>query len=261
MVTDLGSRNGTYLNGRRVGVSEHTPEVVREGDEIAFSERDETWVLIDAAAPQPLLVPDDGSSPLRLSEAELLAWPTESETRAYLYCEAHLWKFEDAAGTVRELRAGAELRLGSVTFRLHLPGPAPETPPALVPVTERTLFDVSLEIVVSADEETAAISAELSGERFVLPPRAHLYLLAHLARRRLAERTRGEGDDGGWIAVEDVCRELAIASAEALTVTVYRCRKDFERLGFHEASRLVDRARRGFLRIGIVAERLRVAQG
>jgi hypothetical protein len=260
ILVDLGSRNGTYLNGRRVGgVAGSNTEVVHEGDELAFAERDETWMLIDATPPRPVLVPDDGSAPIRLREGELVALPTESDTQGYIYCESMVWKFEDTAGRISDLPPGAPLLLGEMVFRLHLPGPAPETPPALVPVTDCTLENVSLDIHVSPDEETAAITALVFGDRFTLPARTHLYLLAHLARQRLASTNGGLlTEDGGWVGVEEACRDLGISTPEALAVTVYRCRKDFERVGIREASRLVDRAKRGLLRIGIPAERLRV---
>jgi hypothetical protein len=262
-LVDLGSRNGTYLNGRRVGgVAGSNTEVLHEGDELAFAERDETWTLIDATAPRPVLVADDGSAPIRLCEGELVALPTETDTQGYIYCESMVWKFEDAAGRVSELRPGAPLLLRDRLFRLHVPGPAPETPPALAPVTDCALDNVSLDIRVSPDEETAAITALVCGDRFSLPARTHLYLLAHLARQRITQADhRLQTDDEGWIGVDEACRDLAISTPEALAVTVYRCRKDFERVGIREASRLVDRAKRGLLRIGIPAERLRVDYG
>ncbi len=103
------------------------------------------------------------------------------------------------------------------------------------------------------------MTAQTCGDRVTLPARGHLYLLAYLARRRLSGTSTNPGNsNGGWTAVDEACHDLAIPSAEALAVTVYRCRKDFERLGFREASRLVDRDKRGWLRIGIPADRLSV---
>lgn len=259
---DLGSKNGTYLNGRRVASGMRNPEVLRMGDEIAFAEREEAWTVIDTRPPRPLLIPDDGSEPIPLSEGELFAWRSKVETHGYFYCEAGVWKLEDAAGNLLDLRPGESLHLGDATFRFHAPGPAPETPMAVDPIAEPTMEKMTLDIRVSPDEEAAAVTAQVDGERLELPARAHLYLLAHLARQRLVNMDRhGQRNDAGWVSVEEACHELAISTPEALAVTVYRCRKDFEQIGIREASKLVDRAKRGFLRIGIPPERLRVDVG
>lgn len=259
IIRDLASRNGTYLNGRRVGSSARDAAAFHSGDELAFAERDEAWVVVDDAPPRPSLLSEDGSPAVALSESAVIAWPSEESARGYIYCESAAWKLEDVHGNVRELKEGDRLVLGSATFRVHLPAPAPETPPAREQIAELTIERVSLDIRISADEETAAVTAELSGDSFALPARTHFYLLAHLARQRLAGAARdSRAEAEGWVAVEEVCRDLALPTPEALAVTVHRCRKDFERLGFREASRLVDRARRGLLRIGVPPDRLRV---
>jgi hypothetical protein len=259
LVRDLESRNGTYLNGQRVQRGTGHQGELSRGDELAFSERDEIWTLIDDSPPGPLLIPEDGSSPIPLRHGELLAWPAEDAAVGYVYCEGMTWKLEDSKGRVQPLESQQVVHVGGSTFRLHLPTPSPETPLAVVPVTERSFDLVSLDICVAADEETAAVLAEVPGDTLALHSRAHLYLLAHLARHRL-EQTQAPRNMNldGWVGVDEACRDLAIPTAEALAVTVYRCRKDFERLGFREPSRLIDRTKRGFLRIGVPADRLRV---
>jgi pSer/pThr/pTyr-binding forkhead associated (FHA) protein len=258
---DLGSRNGTYLNGRRLDATRRGSLLLRAGDEIAFAEREEAWTVVDVGPPRPFLVPDDGSPPIPLSESELLPLPATVGAHGYLFCESSVWKYEDVGGQVATVRAGEPLRVGGVAFRLHLPGPAAETPLVLSPMVDRALEEVSLDIHVSSDEETAAVTAISGEDRLELPARAHLYLLAHLARQRLAGAEASAQGEEGWISVDEACRDLALPTAEALAVSVFRCRKDFETLGIREATRLVDRAKRGLLRIGIPAERLRVEHG
>jgi FHA domain len=258
-LVDLGSRNGTYLNGKRLGSTTRHQSIIAQGDEVAFAEREEAWTLVDEGPPRASLVPEDGSEPIGLSDAEIRPWSADGVCHGYVYCEAGTWKLEDLAGCIRELRSGDVLHLHGVAFRLQLPAPSPETPCAMEPVAERTLATVSLDICVSADEEAATVTAQTCGDRLTLPARSHLYLLAYLARRRLSCTSTNLGNSNeGWAAVDETCHDLAIPTAEALAVTVYRCRKDFERLGFREASRLVDRDKRGLLRIGIPADRLRV---
>ena len=255
VVSDLGSRNGTYVNGRRIAPGTVNAQLLERGDELAFAERDEIWTLIDDAAPQPLLAPEDGTAPLApfpLSEGVLSVLPNEEAALGYVYFERGSWRFEDASGGMRDLADGQTIVIGSHRYMLHLPGVASETPPAANPILERLLSRAELEISVSTDEESAAVTAIVAGERFKLQARTHLYLLAYLARQRLRDRTVA---DGGWVAVEEACRQLDL-SPELLAVTVFRCRKEFEQLAFVEATRIVDRTRRGLLRIGVAPERL-----
>jgi len=56
LVTDLGSRNGTYVNGRRLA----QPELARAGDRIVIGE---TTLEVRAAVPQPEPVPERSPTP------------------------------------------------------------------------------------------------------------------------------------------------------------------------------------------------------
>lgn len=259
-VADLSSRNGTYVNGHRLAAGTSNAKALHLGDELAFAERDELWVLEDEAVPQALLVADDGGTPFPLSEAAMSVLPDEDNALGYMYYEAACWRLEDAAGNVHLLRSGQAISIGERKYRLHLPGAAAETPPADNPIRERTLGEADVEITVSSDEESSAIIANVGGERFAIQARTHLYLLAYLARQRLREAAIADSDHGGWVAVEEVCKQLTL-SPELLAVMVYRCRKEFERLGFLEATRIVDRAKKGYLRIGVLAARLTVKTG
>lgn len=263
IVGDLGSRNGTYVNGQRVGPTSRSTLGLRAGDELAFAERDEIWIVLDDSAPQALLIPDDGGNPVALVEGRVNVWPAEANPLAYFFYERAAWRFEDLAGHSQELGHGHAITVDGQGFRLHLPGPAAETPPAANPIAELTIERAELEIEVAPDEESAGATAVVAGDSFALPRRTHLYLLAYLARERLKGRETPESSDSfedGWVAVDEACRQLNLAP-EALAVMVYRCRQDLERIGFREASRVVDRGKRGFLRIGVPADRLRVTSG
>ncbi len=258
VVGDLGSRNGTYLNGERLPPSTKSPRRLSVGDELAFAERREVWVFVDDRSPGPLLVPEDGGEPISLRAGQLLAFPSEKEPLGYLYYESSGWRFEDVAGTVCELKPNQPFPLGRAAFHLHLPGPAPETPAAVEPVAELRIENASFEIRVAADEESAALEVRASGERFQVPSRTHFYLLAFLARQLLLERDAPPAREarGGWVLVEEACAALGLEAPEALTLLVYRCRKDLEALGFRDASKVIDRTKKGMMRIGVPAERL-----
>lgn len=261
VVGDLGSRNGTYLNGERLPPSMKAPRRLSVGDELAFAERTEVWTFADDSPPAPLLIPADGGEPILLRAGEIRVFPSEDEPLGCLYSESGVWRFEDLAGRVRELNPGEPFPLGETTFLLHLPGPAPETPPALDPVAELSIANATFVIRVARDEESAALDVSVCGERFCLPGRTHLYLLAFLARQRVAEQQRTVSDSAGqdgWVLVEEACTGLGLGTPEALALLVYRCRKDLEGLGFKDASRVIDRTKKGMIRIGISADRLRI---
>ncbi len=256
-IADLSSRNGTYLNGQRLASGTSNAKELQQGDELAFAERDELWVLRDESRPQPMLIADDGSDPFRLDEASMSVLPSEAHALGYVYYEAACWRFEDPAGAIRQLRNGESVSIAERSYRLHLPGAAAETPAAVNPVRERVLSAADLEVTVSPDEESSGIVASVGGERFQIQSRTHLYLLAYLARSRLGESENADSEHAGWVAVEEVCEQLDL-SPELLAVMVYRCRKEFERLGFLESTRIVDRGKKGFLRIGVAPQRLTV---
>ncbi|HEY3253523.1 MAG TPA: FHA domain-containing protein, partial [Polyangiaceae bacterium] len=53
-VRDLGSRNGTFLNGARITSSDGA--AVRRGDKLAFGTLDVVWELLDETPPEPMAV-------------------------------------------------------------------------------------------------------------------------------------------------------------------------------------------------------------
>src|SRR4051812_18663402 len=61
---DLGSRNGTFLNGERLKASEELS--LRVGDKIAFGKLEHEWEVVSNAAPVAMVVPLDGGEPLPL---------------------------------------------------------------------------------------------------------------------------------------------------------------------------------------------------
>jgi pSer/pThr/pTyr-binding forkhead associated (FHA) protein len=53
-VKDLGSRNGTFVDGVRLRAGEELP--LRVGSRLAFGKRDDEWRLDDAGAPASMAV-------------------------------------------------------------------------------------------------------------------------------------------------------------------------------------------------------------
>ncbi|HKO52624.1 MAG TPA: FHA domain-containing protein [Polyangiaceae bacterium] len=254
VLADLGSRNGTYVNGHRLAPRSAKLHPLSRGDEIAFAEREEVWTLSDDAAPNCLLVPvDDGLATITLVRGQSIAWPDENHAVALVFFQHEAWHVEDAEGSVQRLKDGETALLGDQSFMFHSPGPVPETPAAAAPIARRELVLAFVHVRVAPDEETAALRVDIGGEELPVAARSHLYLLAYLARMRKVTPTTA---DHGWVPVERACRDLQ-ADPEGLAVLVYRCRKDFESLHFHDASRVIERTR-GLLRIGLQENQVRI---
>jgi hypothetical protein len=253
MVRDLGSRNGTFVNDRAVEVQRW--HALASGDRLMFGDPAETWSLVDAAMPRPLLVPADGTAPISLGSVSPL--PSADDPRATIFRrgDGSFVLEEDGAEPV-VLRSGDRVKVGRRELALHLPdgddGAVSTSTADDGPLPHR-LSAASLTINAAPDEETAEVYVAHGAHREYLPPRVHLYVLLHLARLRSAP------SDDGWLACEVLCDELR-ATREQLAIHVFRIRDDFKRLGFSDAGEIVDRRRRGWIRIGIASDRVRIGR-
>src|SRR5579862_7993832 len=64
-VRDLGSRNGTFLNGTRLKAGEE--QALQTGAVIAFGKLlEQQWEVVDSAPPTVMAVPVDGGEPVLL---------------------------------------------------------------------------------------------------------------------------------------------------------------------------------------------------
>jgi pSer/pThr/pTyr-binding forkhead associated (FHA) protein len=240
---DLGSRNGTFVDGRKLGATERA--VLAAGT--TFSLGGEDSFLLEDASP-PVASARHGKTGLRRNAAEgLLVLPDDDHPEVSI--------FEDAAGHwVAE--EGDETRLvadrGIVIadgegWVLDLPNTAGATweVGALLP----TLETLSLSFGVSRDEEFIEVTVVHEGGRTPLPARSHHYLLLTLARAALSDEAASAAERG-WVDRELLCRMLA-TDPRKLNVDVFRVRKQLAALGIHGAAGII--ARRpgtGQLRLG-----------
>lgn len=246
-IRDLGSRNGTFVNGTRVEVGGATP--LRCGDIVSFGRSGGGWTLADAGPPVATArCVDEGTPGTVVAEDGLLALPSAQDPRVSV--------FEDPRGgwaleTAQESRAAVDgdvLTVDGRVWMLHLPTALDQTVGTESPLA---LDELALSFAISRDEEHVEMSLRRAGRWDKLGARTHHYLLLLLARARLEDAARPDGHTGehGWRYVEDVCRMLQIDDGR-LNTEIYRARRELSAAGVPGA-RLVERRRSSrSLRIG-----------
>jgi hypothetical protein len=257
-IRDLASRNGTYLNGKRLPHEARTVRLSKD-DELTFAEPDESWLLWDDAAPSAQLS-DERGDVIELSPGASTGVPSDDAPLAFVLEDGTCWYLESAHGERTELCDGQLVAIGQRRYLVHLPEVSTSTPEAGEPAPDATIARVRLRIRVAANEEAAALEVELAGRSHAFPLRAHFYLLAILARQRIADSARRDLQREGWVSVERAMQELGLAAPESVAVLAHRCRKALERIGCRDTPRLIERQRGGLLRLGVPAEQCWVEQ-
>lgn len=246
-VRDFGSRNGTFLNDKRLEPS--TSVVLSVADRIALGDVAVAFSLLDASPPLAQarqLV----TGRIVFARGGQLALPSEEDPAVTVMQDAEGRWIVEAQGEARVVLDGEVLKVGDETFALHLPAPIAPTVDARGEAPD--IRSVGLRFRVSRDEERVEVVVELGHDTRVFAPRAHHYMLLTLARARLRgpqEATLPE-PSRGWIAVDELCKMLAV-DENKLNVEVYRIRQDFGALAVQNATTIIER-RKGVrqLRLG-----------
>jgi hypothetical protein len=245
---DLGSRNGTFVDGQRIKPGEEIPAL--RGTKIAFGKLDQQWEIVDDSAPSVMAVPLDGGDPVLL-DGELLALPSVDDPRATIYRNAEgFWVLEQSDEGIAPVRNLQTFEVDGRAFRFcSLDNIAKTSIADLSPEFE--VAHVELSFSVSRDEEYVELRATCDGRTFDLGARTHHYLLLTLARRRLEDAAQGLPETScGWVYQEDLARDPSMAAPQ-LNLDVFRIRKQFAALGLPDAANIVERRpRTRQLRIG-----------
>lgn len=239
---DLHSRNGTYVDGRRLEAGHCLS--LHEGASLGFGRPGE-YVLIDAGPPQPHAIAL--TTPARAVEphAGLLTLPDPESPEVTVLYRDQRWWVERADG-ILPVTDGEVIQTQSGPWRLHLPEPLPLTRDAedLAP----TLSALALRITLNPDQSAAELMLTHGGRRLELKGRAHHALLLALARQRVDDRDR-PSDERGWIDQEELLRRIGHDS-NRLHVEIHRLRRQLAALGVLDAVHIIDR-RAHQLRIGL----------
>jgi hypothetical protein len=247
---DLQSKNGTYVNGTRVGTGAKIK--LEPGNELGFGSLSETYVVDDVSPPRAMLVAVEGeSSPIFLDQLLLpLPSPEQPDVTLFQAASGH-WQLEsrDRDGP---LKNGDLIQVGTQQWRCCLPT-APDETEALARVPDLSaLSDVEVQLFVSRDEEHVEVTLHTNGRDVPLGSKACFYLLLTMGRCRL-RRDLPPGTEltpDGWIAIPALL-ELLRVSEQRLNVDIFRIRQELRSAGIVDAAAIVERQpQRRRLRLG-----------
>lgn len=246
---DLGSRNGTFVDSRRIGAGQQVQ--LQTGMDIGFGGREGHYRLVDEEPPRLIAFGPDGS---RVAEGDVLCLPSPAR------CEAMIFKGADERWVIERPETTSPIAdeecvvVAGQPFHIHLPGVVPATREA-DELREDAPDDGVLEFFVSRDGEHVALCFRRDDVVRQIESRAHAFLLLALARTRLADaaQARLPETERGWMHREDLMKELAIDDPQLLNLWVYRARQQLAQLKLRSASRVIERREgAGQLRLGLV---------
>jgi hypothetical protein len=241
---DLGSRNGTFLEGRRLASGERVE--LWQGGHFLLGKSGIGFRLLEAGPPMAR-ARQVATGLVRVATGSLLVLPDDEVPQASLFpLEGGQWVLE-LGEERRRMKDQDRLWVGGSEWVVELPIAATET---LEEADAPTLGEVRLRIGVSRDEEHVEVAVVLRDGERMLPPRSSQYLLATLARLRLAEHALAPSEQG-WVDREELCRMLA-TDTNKLNVDIHRVRKQFGALGIQDAAGVVERRPgTGQVRLGV----------
>jgi hypothetical protein len=241
---DLGSSNGTFLNGERIVA----PAVLGAGDVVRLGVATELRLSDTPDLPRP---------PLRLERVDgTVGWPVlradfpipGAGDVTLLIGDDELWLAVDGMETER-IELGQPFVAGGDQYVLkEVTGPTPDT---VRPAADVAPYEVS----VSLDANEATLTDPMTGATCSIHTDHRVALLYALGQRWLAD---GPGTSRGWTPDEELAlaiwgRQSRDQGANNLHVLVHRLRKEAQRAGF---DRWLVEKRAGRTRLRVRAVRL-----
>lgn len=238
-IRDLGSLNGTWLDGRRLEAGEHA--AVRADARLAFG-GGEPWILADDRVAGPA-ARDEATGQIVYSTTGLLALPSTKDPQATIFRRADGAWFVELGSELRAITEREPFELGGTRWRLFLPSELGSVPTTLKAEGSLPILpEISLLFTPSLDEEHVDVQVRtVDGKEWHVPPRSSHYVLLTLARARLEDARRGlPPEEQGWIYASRLADMLRY-TVERLNLEIFRARSLFAKLGFADAAHLIER--------------------
>jgi len=237
---DLGSRNGTWVDGTRLAPGEERP--LGEGSVLCFGAPGDGWVLVDAGPPRPR-ARELGSDTVVDGRGGLLQLPPGSDPEvSVLRLPDGTWRADGDEESV-PVSDGQTVVAADRAWRLILPVELDPTVAERVPL--------ALHFRVSTDEETVEVDVTIGGTLRSLPTRSANYLLLLLARQRVADASL-PASERGWVLRSLLAQQLAL-QPRSVNVQLHRLRQSLAELDHGLAGRVIEQrgSRAGEVRLGV----------
>ena len=234
-IRDLGSRNGTRVNGDRLEAGQD--RLLNAGDSIVCGTDSAAFTLTSDDAPGPFAISD---ATLILGEDDALGIPSLEAPELLIQTDREGdWVVESDDGVSKAIADGSVVRVAGIEWKLVLPEPIAET------VEQRaaalTVDDVALTFRVSRDEEFVEVDVQTPAGTSTLPARAHHYTTLLLARARIADAKAGlDPSEQGWVHAEELQKMLRQSNAR-INLSLHRARRELEKLGISNPHDLFER--------------------
>lgn len=229
---DLHSRNGTYVDGRRLAAGENLG--LDGAVDLGLGQQHANFWL-EAGPPIAHAVALDHEGEVVEIHGGFLALP-RGEPEITVLCRESGWQLERSAG-VEAVADGAVISVGGRAWRLHLSESI--LPTADAEDTPMTLANVTLAFVLGGGGELRELEVVRGSRRLPIKLRAHhtvLLALARIRRRQAELPERGVG----WIGQAEFIRQLGYNDGR-LHVEIHRIRRQFAEVGLVDAANVIER--------------------
>jgi hypothetical protein len=251
ILRDLGSRNGTFVDGVRLDAGAHL--ALGKGAALSFGQLGDGWELADSGAPSAI-ASNLSTGALCTAEDGILGIPNDAP-RVVVYGDGRGgWLLEEGDQGARPVRDGEVFTTEGHPWRIQVPATVEGT--ATVDVGP-TIDSIRLRFAVSRDEEHVQVTVLHRGSETKLEPREHGYVLLTLARARLEEHEQPLAEQG-WLDRDSLLKMLGMDS-NALNVAIYRARGQLSGSGVDGAAGVVQ-VRRGQRRLGLEPSRIEITR-
>lgn len=243
---DLNSKNGTFVNQRRLAPGEAV--AIARGASIAFGDSAHSFALAEDTPPRAMARAQDGTL-VQADDEGFLALPSPEQAQISISSHGGQW-FVDTEDD-RMVRDGDVLHAGGVDWRLELPAVVEQTLQQDEGAGHR-VDGIGLRFTVSGD---GSVNLDVLYGRQVtrLRPRTHHQVLLALARRRLADQAAVAclpAIDQGWMDIAELLGLLS-ASENSLNLDIHRARRQIgDEAGVVDGRLLIERRRGAKIRLG-----------
>jgi len=235
---DLGSRNGTWVEGKRLESGEMVP-VEREA-RLQFGDR---TLALDTVEPPTLCARNEATGHYLVAESGLLSLPDDDSPWASAY-ESHpgSW-FIDLEGETRPLQDGDTYYWKNQRFLLRVPSSEMRRSFESTVAAGGQLVLPELKLCLDVSRDGESITTRLLAEARVLrvPPRSTHQLLLVLGRQRQRDEAEGlTASECGWVYSDELATMMG-ADPQKVNLDVHRLRQQLASLGVLDAGRIVER--------------------